>query len=160
MKLLFIRTRISISVLIILFFFIVVGIISGSAATNTISTRDLSQTNHPVLANQLKPAICTMDLTNIVIGGNGNGTQANDLILGSAGDDKLRGQGGNDCIVGGAGNDTLSGGNGNDIIIGGTGDDDLDGGQNDDYLHGGDGTDTCNIKHGSNTTNDCENIIN
>ena len=158
MRLNFIRTRGPLIGLIFLSFLVIIGIISGAAATNYVAESGLSHTIHPMLANQLKPAICTMNLTNIVIGG--NGTQGNDLILGSAGDDKLRGLGGDDCILGGDGNDILDGGKNNDIIIGGAGNDDLSGGQNDDYLDGGAGSDICNTKHGTDTTNNCETINN
>ncbi len=156
------RIRILLFVFIFLSFFIVVGILSGAAATNIVSESGLSHTSHPVTANQLKPAICTMNLTNIVV--DGNGTQANDLILGSAlsdtGGSQLKGLGGDDCILGGDGDDTINGGKGNDIILGGGGNDDINGGQNNDYLDGGAGNDICNAKQGTDTTNNCETIVN
>lgn len=66
-------------------------------------------------------------------------------IVGTQGDDLLRGQdgvgtsflglGGNDILVGGYGNDTLDGGAGNDALEGGIGNDVLDGGSGSDtYL--------------------------
>nr|WP_269745277.1 immunoglobulin-like domain-containing protein [Pseudomonas synxantha] len=58
---------------------------------------------------------------------------ANDTLLGGAGDDILFGQGGNDL---------LDGGKGNDILLGGTGNDTLIGGQGNDILIGGSGADT------------------
>ncbi|AZE75948.1 retention module-containing protein [Pseudomonas synxantha] len=58
---------------------------------------------------------------------------ANDTLLGGAGDDILFGQGGNDF---------LDGGKGNDILLGGTGNDTLIGGQGNDILIGGSGADT------------------
>lgn len=54
---------------------------------------------------------------------NANGTNGNDTLIGSAGDNALRGLNGDDRLTGGAGNDTLSGGNGTDTLIGGAGDD-------------------------------------
>jgi len=53
---------------------------------------------------------------------------ANDIILGTPGNDTINGGGGGDYICGGAGNDTISGGGENDIIDGGAGNDTLDGG--------------------------------
>ncbi|EIK60299.1 retention module-containing protein [Pseudomonas lactis] len=64
---------------------------------------------------------------------------ANDTLLGGAGDDILFGQGGND---------TLDGGKGNDILLGGTGNDTLIGGQGNDILIGGSGADTFVWKSG------------
>ncbi|AZE58538.1 retention module-containing protein [Pseudomonas synxantha] len=64
---------------------------------------------------------------------------ANDTLLGGAGDDILFGQGGNDL---------LDGGKGNDILLGGTGNDTLIGGQGNDILIGGSGADTFVWKSG------------
>ncbi|MBT3337813.1 MAG: hypothetical protein HN855_06660 [Anaerolineae bacterium] len=165
MKINFSRRRILFFSLITLSFFILIGILSGAAATNIISISGLSHTIHPIFTNQLKPAICTMSLTTIIIPSAGQtATQGNDLILGTAGNDtggnKLNGKGGDDCIIGGTGNDTLDGGQGNDIILGGDGNDDLNGGQGNDYMDGGAGNDSCNVKHGTDTTVNCETIVN
>lgn len=46
-----------------------------------------------------------------------SGTDADDLLTGSANNDLLTGGAGNDTLVGGAGNDTLSGGDGTDTAI-------------------------------------------
>jgi trimeric autotransporter adhesin len=90
-----------------------------------------------------------------MVGTKGNdwirGTVGADVIGGSAGDDYLNGAGGNDTLSGGDGadtligegdNDTLSGGSGNDSLDGGDGDDRLLGGTGDDYLKAGTGNDT------------------
>jgi Ca2+-binding RTX toxin-like protein len=50
-----------------------------------------------------------------------NGTIAEDLIMGGAGNDSLSGFADDDFIIGGAGNDTLSDGFGNDVMSGGSG---------------------------------------
>jgi serralysin len=50
-----------------------------------------------------------------------SGTALNDEIIGRDGDDLLSGLDGNDELYGGAGNDTLIGGTGNDELHGGTG---------------------------------------
>ena len=64
-------------------------------------------------------------------------------IIGSAGDDWLRGDVNDNRLTGGAGDDTLiGGGGGNDILSGGAGDDTLNGGEGDDTLNGGAGADT------------------
>lgn len=78
------------------------------------------------------------------------GTNEADKILGTSGDDILKGRGkgdlivgesGNDFIKGHAGRDTLLGGAGDDIIYGGFGADRLQGGRGDDFLYGGRGND-------------------
>jgi large repetitive protein len=59
-------------------------------------------------------------------------------LFGGDGDDTLNTQGStaNNILVGGAGNDTLSGGSGRDLLIGGLGADTLQGNGNDDILIG------------------------
>jgi Ca2+-binding RTX toxin-like protein len=51
------------------------------------------------------------------------GGAAADLIRGFAGNDRLFGRGGNDRIFGGTGNDDLFGESGNDLLVGGSEDD-------------------------------------
>ena len=64
-------------------------------------------------------------------------------IIGSAGDDWLRGDTNDNALTGLAGDDTLiGGGGGNDALTGGAGDDTLNGGEGDDTLNGGAGADT------------------
>ena len=63
-------------------------------------------------------------------------------IIGSAGDDWLRGDANDNRLTGLAGDDTLiGGGGGNDTLVGGAGDDTLNGGEGDDMLTGGAGAD-------------------
>jgi Ca2+-binding RTX toxin-like protein len=78
------------------------------------------------------------------------GTNGNDEIDGSFGNDKIKGLGGNDEIDGERGNDKLYGNDGNDELdgdvgkdklVGGSGNDELDGGAGDDKLIGGSGSD-------------------
>jgi len=71
-----------------------------------------------------------------------NGTNASELILGTAGNDSITARGGNDCVVAGDGHDSVSGGSGNDVILGGPGNDSIDGGPGYDRCYGGPGTDT------------------
>lgn len=63
-------------------------------------------------------------------------------LLGTAGDDVLRGTNGVDVILGLGGDDTIAGVNAADVICGGAGDDRIDGGNGDDVLLGGFGDDS------------------
>jgi Ca2+-binding RTX toxin-like protein len=64
------------------------------------------------------------------------GTPGDDVILGTAGIDRISGGGGNDIILGGGGADDLSGGDGNDTLCGGAGADRLAGNAGNDALFG------------------------
>jgi Ca2+-binding RTX toxin-like protein len=66
---------------------------------------------------------------------------ANNVVLGTAGDDLLPGLGGNDRLSGGSGSDNLLGGPGQDRLNGGTGNDRLSGGLGNDRLEGSSGDD-------------------
>ena len=72
---------------------------------------------------------------------NSSGTNANDMVIGSAGADKLYGGDGDDTIYGGEGNDAINGQGGNDIIYGGDGDDHAFGEWGNDTFEGGKGND-------------------
>ena len=63
-------------------------------------------------------------------------------IVGTAGDDRIKGTSHSDVIFAGAGNDTVDGRGGNDIICGGAGRDKLRGGAGNDRIFGGSGNDT------------------
>lgn len=78
-----------------------------------------------------------------VIGGDREGENGQDVLLGGPGRDELDGGNGKDLLHGGEDDDTLDGRNGQDEVRGGTGDDVLYGSNSTDLLHGGDGTDTC-----------------
>ena len=130
---------------------VLVSVLTAAAAANIVPvTRADDLSLGARTADQLKPSQCTMALTNIVICTGTAicfGTVANDLILGTAGNDAgLTGLifdiGGDDCILGGAGNDELYGVGGNDIILGGDGNDTINGGAGTDICYGGAGTDT------------------
>jgi serralysin len=88
------------------------------------------------------------------------GTSGNDVIRGLAGNDQLFGLAGNDTLDGGAGDDyvggddgddTLVGGDGNDRLVGGNGNDTLDGGEGNDTLEGDNGNDTLDGGEGNDT---------
>lgn len=73
------------------------------------------------------------------------GDFANDIVMGTAGDDNIGGAQtwtGNDIIFGLGGNDTLDGFLGDDVIFGGDGNDDLEGSHGADKLYGGNGDDS------------------
>jgi Ca2+-binding RTX toxin-like protein len=76
------------------------------------------------------------------------GTRQADVIVGRAGDDTIRGKGRGDLICGGGGNDSVFGGGGSDMTLGGAGDDGFFGqggvdsavpGPGDDFVDGGPG---------------------
>ena len=101
-------------------------LISALAATNTVpgsfAERDVSAIS--IDAKKPKPDCNGITVTALVTGaGTVNGTNAAELVLGSAGVDTMDGKAGNDCIVGGAGNDAITGGSGTDVCIGGPGTD-------------------------------------
>jgi len=70
------------------------------------------------------------------------GTAGSDRLVGGSGNDVLCGLGGDDVLDGGSGHDQLEGGDGSDVLQGGSGNDDLDGGPGFDRLFGGSGNDT------------------
>lgn len=79
---------------------------------------------------------------NVFFGGSHTvGTEKNDLIFGSFGDDKIDGKGGNDLIIDLFGDDVIAGGAGHDTVIAGFGDDIVSGGLGDDSLYGNAGAD-------------------
>jgi Ca2+-binding RTX toxin-like protein len=90
-----------------------------------------------------------------VIGTAGNdvlrGTPGDDVIAGLEGNDVINGLGGNDLICGGDGNDVLTSGAGNDRLDGGAGNDVLNAGTGSDILLGGPGNDVLNAGSGNDT---------
>ena len=69
------------------------------------------------------------------------GTPGNDVIVAFEGDDVIDGLGGNDLICAGDGHDTLLGGPGDDFLDGENGNDRLNGGSGKDLLSGESGSD-------------------
>ena len=72
-------------------------------------------------------------------------------IAGTDGNDNLTGTPGDDIIAAGDGNDTVDGGGGNDLICGGEGDDDLSGGGGNDIVNGDAGADNLGGGGGNDT---------
>lgn len=73
----------------------------------------------------------------VIIGSEGN----NGWLRGGDGDDLIEGLGGNDRIIGDAGDDVIKGGSGKDHIRAGIGDDVVDGGTGKDWIQAGAGAD-------------------
>jgi Ca2+-binding RTX toxin-like protein len=126
---------------------VIVSVFSAVAASNTVPLTRADKDSMGLSANELKPLQCSgITLTNIVdIGAGETGTGANDLILGTPGNDPvIRGGAGDDCILGGGGNDRrrffffpgLFGDGGNDVLIGGPGTDVCFGGAGSDSYYG------------------------
>ena len=106
------------------------SIVSAFAANITVPTTHLTNQASPVSANTLKPAQCSgITVTTILYcpagGGICNGTNADELIIGSPNVDAIQGKSGSDCIVGGDGDDDITGSQAKDVCIGGPGNDTL-----------------------------------
>ena len=69
------------------------------------------------------------------------GTPENEIIKGLGGNDVLQGETGNDSLEGGTGDDTIGGADGNDLLLGGDNNDILDGGDHRDTIEGNSGDD-------------------
>jgi hypothetical protein len=113
---------------VVLVALMLLSVISAFAANITVPVTHLMNQSSVVTANTLKPAQCSSININIIVycpagGGVCNGTNASELIIGSANIDTIQGKGGNDCILGGGGDDDIAGSQANDICIGGPGTD-------------------------------------
>jgi Ca2+-binding RTX toxin-like protein len=101
---------------------------SAFAASVVVPTTRLTNQSRAIMPNTLKPTACSaITLTSIIYcpasGGACNGTNANELILGSPSADTIQGKGGADCILAGGGDDSVSGSKAKDVCIGGPGTD-------------------------------------
>ena len=103
--------------------------------------------------NQQQNQTTTQTPKSAIVGTEGNdklkGSQGNDHIIGLGGNDRLRGHQGDDFLSGGAGRDRLYGGSGNDTLLGGQGNDYLSGGRGNNVLEGGEGNDVLSTRLGS-----------
>jgi hypothetical protein len=97
-----------------------------------------------VASAQTEPGFCFGE-TPTIVGTAGDdhlkGTPGRDVIQALGGDDEVKGRGGDDVICGDAGDDELEGGRGDDVIHDETGDDELEGGPGNDSLMGNLGND-------------------
>lgn len=100
-----------------------VVLISALAATNTVPGSNAGVSSSGIAPDDLKPRPDCNGITVTALVTSGNGSNASELIVGSAAGESLRGFNGDDCIVGGGGNDTLRGDGGTDVCIGGPGTD-------------------------------------
>lgn len=157
---------------LVLLTLVVISISSAMGAANSVPESSKLDATIALTAEHLKPPECAgVSLTNIVVGsGTIAGSSGNDLILGSAAADTIRGadpavlgSDGGDCILGGGGNDTIYGdgtlwglwGASDDVILGGAGNDAIYG----DGSFGGSGTDTCYGGPGTDTFANCETSV-
>jgi Ca2+-binding RTX toxin-like protein len=96
-------------------------------------------------ASVYQPMSSDIEAMAAIRGTNGNdeidGSFGNDKIQGLGGNDEIDGERGNDKLFGDDGNDELDGDIGNDKLVGGKGNDELDGGAGNDKLIGGGGSD-------------------
>lgn len=133
---------------------ILFSVIFAIAANNSVPITHLTDQSSAITPDQLAPSECngirgTLTMLVVCSGGSCSGSNANELILGTAGYDEIDGKNGNDCIVGGGGNDNLNGGNDDDVMLGGEGDDTLDGGRKKDM-------DICYGNSGTNAFIECD----
>jgi VCBS repeat-containing protein len=93
------------------------------------------------------------------------GTPGDNVVAGLGGEDRIIGGGGHDVICGGSGEDLITTGKGPDKIYGGTADDRIIsrkgpdivyGGSGDDRLNGGPGVDACRGESGNDVEHNCE----
>jgi hypothetical protein len=95
------------------------------------------------------------DTDDVLIGTDGDDVircgSGNDRVDGRGGDDVIHCGSGNDVVRGGSGDDRLFGESGDDLLDGGPGNDRLDGGSGDDRLIGGPGRDRFSDRLGRNT---------
>jgi Ca2+-binding RTX toxin-like protein len=120
--------------LLVLPILIIMGVATALAAANIVPVTHLSDQSRGMVASDLAPSECnsiraSLETVIVCAGGSCSGSNGNDLILGTAGNDMIDGKNGDDCIIGGDGDDMLYGDNENDVLVGGPGSDTLDGGK-------------------------------
>lgn len=82
------------------------------------------------------------------------GTDYDDILKGTIGDDSIFGWAGNDIISGNIGNDSISGGDGDDKISGDIGNDFITGGTGNDYIFSNEGNDIISAGIGNDRISD------
>ena len=107
---------------------ITTSVVFAFAANIVVPTTYLTDQSSAVTADTLKPAACvSITLTAILYcpttGGACDGTDASELIIGSAAVDDIQSGKGDDCILGAGGDDSIRGEQGTDVCIGGPGTD-------------------------------------
>ena len=114
-------------------FVMLAGLISFSvmlaiAANNVVPVTYLTDQSSIVTVNDLKPSACSAIVLTAILycpagGGACDGTDANELVIGTTADDDIRSGKGDDCILGGGGTDSLRGEQDIDVCLGGPGTD-------------------------------------
>ena len=96
-------SRLAVFALVVL---VLASVLTAAAAANIVPTTHNTNQTRAFTANDLKPALCPYNLTNIFFCSKKNckATGANELVLGSPDINKIDGGGGNDCCVGAPGN--------------------------------------------------------
>jgi len=143
-------------VMLSFFALLILSIGSAIAAANAVAESGADEDVLSVTANDLKPNRCNG--INLVSVFNLDGDGANNLVVGTAGSDTMRGRGGDDCVVGGGGSDNIRGNNDNDVLLGGAGNDTIRGNPGDDDIYGQAGNDTCIGGPGADTFSTCESV--
>ncbi len=137
--------------------------LEGSDFDDVLTLGEAAGDHAPVFGLGGDDEIVAGRLTGSVFGGDGNdiidlaeaeygslhfGEAGDDLMLGGAADDRMRGGEGDDLLIDRSGDDELDGGAGADIVSGGEGNDQLDGGAGDDVVEGGAGNDILYLDDG------------
>lgn len=125
---------------------VVADLQAGTVAVNTGPPGILISSFENVVGSNFQDRLFGSIGNNVIRGNSGN-----DRVFGQDGDDHLFGDDGNDSIFGGNGQDVLIGGNGDDSTTGAAGDDKLLGGAGNDTQYGGDGADTLDGGPGNDT---------
>lgn len=106
--------------LIMIGMIVLAGMIGALATANTVPSTGAGQSSMTIMANDIKPGECGgITLYNVITGP--DGTDSNDLMLGTSGADTHYGFDGDDCMVGGDGDDVLDPGPGDNVVLGGAG---------------------------------------
>ncbi len=83
---------------------VLLAAVTALAAGNIVPSTRLTDQARPISANDIKPPACAAyNLTSVVRCGSGhtcNGTNGNDLVLGSPSTNTINGKGGVNCCVG------------------------------------------------------------
>jgi hypothetical protein len=113
---------------LLLLLLVISSVIYAFAANISMPIVRLTDQSSAITADTLKPPACAGITVSVIVycpptGGNCDGTNANELMIGSPNIDVIQGRGGSDCILGGDGDDDITGSQATDICIGGPGTD-------------------------------------
>lgn len=105
---------------------ILLGGLTGLAASSTLPPTRGNDTSYAVTPDTLKPTECngiTLTALQASDAATITGAATNELLLGGPANQDIDGSGGDDCVLGGGGDDTLQGNAGTDVCLGGPGTD-------------------------------------